>query len=61
MQIYKELSDFLYDNILQKEAIIFHSDQGSQFKSASLRKILDEHQLLASSSKPGSPYDKCRN
>ncbi|SFL59703.1 putative transposase, partial [Lactococcus garvieae] len=35
----------------------FHSDQGSQFKSASFRKLLDEHQLLASYSKPGYPYD----
>lgn len=40
-----------------KEPIIFHSDQGSQFKSASFRKLLDEHQLLASYSKPGYPYD----
>jgi transposase InsO family protein/transposase-like protein len=40
-----------------KEPIIFHSDQGSQFKSASFRKILDDHQLLASYSKPGYPYD----
>lgn len=40
-----------------QEAIIFHSDQGSQFKSASFRKILDEHQLLASYSKPGYSYD----
>ena len=31
--------------------------QGSQFKAASFRKILDEHQLLASYSKPGYPYD----
>ena len=40
-----------------KEPIIFHSDQGSQFKSASFRKLLDEHQLLASYSKPGYPHD----
>src|SRR5699024_10109587 len=40
-----------------KEPIIFHSDQGSQFKSTSFRKLLDEHQLLASYSKPGYPYD----
>ncbi|MDU8932188.1 hypothetical protein V4HA_02201 [Lactococcus cremoris] len=40
-----------------KAPIIFHSDQGSQFKSASFRKLLDEHQLLASYSKPGYPYD----
>ena len=40
-----------------KEPIIFHSDQGSQFKSASFRKILDDHHLLDSYSKPGYPYD----
>ncbi|TLQ06194.1 IS3 family transposase, partial [Lactococcus cremoris] len=28
-----------------------------QFKAASFRKLLDEHQLLASYSKPGYPYD----
>ena len=39
-----------------KEPIIFHSDHGSHFKSASFRKLLDEHQLLASYSKPGYPY-----
>ena len=27
------------------EPIIFHSDQGSQFKSASFRRLLDEHQI----------------
>ena len=40
-----------------KEPIIFHSDHGCHFKSASFRKLLDEHQLLASYSKPGYPYD----
>ncbi len=40
-----------------KEPIIFHSDQGGQFKSVSFRKILDEHQLLASYSKPRYPYN----
>ncbi len=44
-----------------KEPIIFHSDQASQFKSASFKKLLDEHQLFASYSKPGYPYDKCRH
>ena len=29
-----------------KEPIIFHSEQGSQFKSASFRKLLDEHQWM---------------
>ncbi|SBW31936.1 Transposase AB of ISLL6 (plasmid) [Lactococcus lactis subsp. lactis] len=28
-----------------KEPIIFHLDQGSQFKSTSFRKLLDEHQI----------------
>ncbi len=40
-----------------KEPIILHSDQGSQFKSASFRMRLDDHQLLASYSKPGYHYD----
>jgi len=40
-----------------REPIIFHSDQGSQFKSFSVRKIVDDHQLLASHSKPGYPYE----
>lgn len=40
-----------------KEPIIFHSNQGGQFKSVSFRKILDEHQLLASYSKPRYPYN----
>lgn len=40
-----------------KEEIIFHSDQGSQFKAKAFRKLLDEHHCLASYSKPGYPYD----
>ncbi len=39
------------------ETIIFHSDQGSQFKSLDFRRLLDEHQLMPSYSKPGYPYD----
>ncbi|WP_195918981.1 IS3 family transposase, partial [Lactococcus lactis] len=39
------------------EPILFHSDQGSQFKSEKFRKLLDEHQLLGSYSNPGYPYD----
>lgn len=37
--------------------ILFHSDQGSQFKSQEFRRILDEHQLMTSYSKPEYPYD----
>ena len=40
-----------------KAPIIFHSDQGSQFKSQEFRKLLDEHHLVPSYSKPGYPYD----
>lgn len=39
------------------EAIIFHSDQGAQFKSNVFRKLLDEYHCLASYSRPGYPYD----
>lgn len=39
------------------EPILFHSDQGSQFKSQEFRKLLDEHHLIPSYSKPGYPYD----
>ncbi|MQW38737.1 DDE-type integrase/transposase/recombinase, partial [Lactococcus hircilactis] len=37
--------------------LIFHSDQGSQFKAQAFRKLLDENNILASYSKPGYPYD----
>ena len=37
--------------------LLFHSDQGSQFKSQAFRKLLDENQIMASYSKPGYPYD----
>jgi len=40
-----------------KAALIFHSDQGSQFKAKDFRKLLDENNMLASYSKPGYPYD----
>ncbi|MFK4380172.1 putative transposase [Bacillus sp. RC218] len=39
------------------ESILFHSDQGSQFKSDDFRKLLDKNNLLASYSKPSYPYD----
>lgn len=32
-------------------------DQGSQFKSQEFRRLLDEHHLITSYSKPGYPYD----
>jgi Transposase and inactivated derivatives len=39
------------------EPILFHSDQGSQFKSQEFRKLLDDYHLMPSYSKPGYPYD----
>ncbi|CAM3131046.1 Integrase catalytic domain-containing protein [Lactococcus hircilactis] len=39
------------------QPLIFHSDQGSQFKAQAFRKLLDENNILASYSKPGYPYD----
>lgn len=38
-------------------SVIFHSDQGSQFKSKHFRQLLDKNNMLASYSKPGYPYD----
>lgn len=40
-----------------KHSLILHSDQGSQFKAKDFRKVLDNHHILASYSKPGYPYD----
>lgn len=39
------------------EPTLFHSGQGSQFKSQQFRKLLDEHQLMPPYSKSGYPYD----
>ncbi|MDN6212275.1 MAG: IS3 family transposase [Lactococcus sp.] len=39
------------------ESLLFHSDQGSQFKAKSFRKALDDNHMLASYSAPGYPYD----
>ena len=36
---------------------MFHSDQGSQFRAADFRKLLDQNNILPSYSKPGYPYD----
>ncbi|MCT0017234.1 hypothetical protein EFE32_10480 [Lactococcus lactis subsp. lactis] len=40
-----------------QQNLIFPSAQGSQFESASFRKILNDHQLLASYLNPCYPYD----
>jgi putative transposase len=38
--------------------LILHSDRGSQFASATYRKILAQHRLIASMSRKGNCYDK---
>ncbi|MDG6112589.1 IS3 family transposase [Lactococcus formosensis] len=37
--------------------LLFHSDQGSQFKAIEFRKIIDDNNIMHSFSKPGYPYD----
>jgi transposase InsO family protein len=37
--------------------LILHSDRGSQFASAAYRKLLAQHGLIASMSRPGNCYD----
>ncbi|EPV96464.1 integrase, partial [Streptococcus agalactiae FSL S3-251] len=37
--------------------LLFHSDQGSQFKASEFRKIIDDNNIMHSFSNPGYPYD----
>ena len=39
------------------ERTIFHSDRGIQYSSKTFQKMLEEHQLIGSMSKPKCPYD----
>lgn len=39
------------------EPVLFHSDRGTQYTSVAFRQFLDTHNLVASYSKPGYPYD----
>ena len=39
------------------EPVLFHSDRGSQYTSVAFRQFIDAHNLIASYSKPGYPYD----
>ena len=36
---------------------VFHSDRGTQYSSKSYQKMLKDHKLVGSMSKPGCPYD----
>lgn len=39
------------------EGLVFHSDRGSQYASRGYQKMLAEHGIKGSMSKPGCPYD----
>ncbi len=39
------------------EGLVFHSDRGSQYASRGCQKMLAEHGIKGSMSKPGCPYD----
>ena len=38
------------------DSLLFHSDQGCQYTAASFRKLLDEHDIIQSFSRKGSPW-----
>ncbi len=39
------------------DGLIFHSDRGSQYSSKTYQKLLKEHKISGSMSRPGCPYD----
>ena len=39
------------------KSIIFHSDRGTQYTSATFRKLLQDYNFIQSFSKPHNPYD----
>jgi transposase InsO family protein len=41
-------------------ALVHHSDRGVQYACADYTRILDEHRILASMSRPGNPYDNAK-
>ena len=42
---------------LRPRNLIFHSDQGGQYKSSIFKKCLTKHNVTQSYSKTGCPYD----
>ncbi|MEG0272171.1 MAG: IS3 family transposase [Hydrogenoanaerobacterium sp.] len=46
-----------YDNRKPDEDLLFHSDQGAQYTAYKFRKLLRNHKIKQSFSKPGCPYD----
>lgn len=46
-----------YESRKPEEGLIFHSDQGSNYRSRAFRSCLQKHGVTQSFSKPGVPYD----
>lgn len=44
----------------QPFGLVHHSDRGVQYACADYTRVLDEHQILASMSRPGNPYDNAK-
>ena len=44
----------------QSFGLVHHSDRGVQYACADYTRVLDEHQILASMSRPGNPYDNAK-
>jgi len=40
--------------------LVHHSDRGVQYACADYTRILDEHRIVASMSRPGNPYDNAK-
>jgi putative transposase len=40
--------------------LVHHSDRGVQYACADYTRLLDEHRILASMSRPGNPYDNAK-
>jgi putative transposase len=40
--------------------LVHHSDRGAQYASREYVELLEKHQMVASMSRPGNPYDKAR-
>jgi len=44
----------------QPFGLVHHSDRGVQYACADYTRVLDEHRILASMSRPGNPYDNAK-
>lgn len=56
----KHDAQFVYNtltNINLDKVQVFHSDRGSEFLNYKIHKLLNDHNVVQSASKPGCPYD----